>query len=154
MDIEGLKAVAKAERKLEEKGAEEQIKVLLPFEKDVPGIAQIIYYLRTYRQPIPEGHQVFRYIKQAEELKSKSGNLETESESDSVYGEEKEEDAQKLLETVFGFLSEMEKENDKAWYFLEENKAVFQNDFRFRTKFMNLRNFLKSNKSLLQRLRK
>lgn len=151
MDIEGLKAVAKAERKLEEKGAEEQIKVLLPFEKDVPGIAQIIYYLRTYRQPIPEGHQVFQYIKQAEEQKSKKTEPEEE---DSKYGEEKEEDPEKLLETLYGFLSEMEKENDKAWYFLEENKAVFQNDFRFRTKFMNLRNFLKSNKSLLQRLRK
>jgi len=159
MDIKALQAVASVERKLEEKSALEQLKRIEPYIKDVPMAAQVASYIKTYHQPIPENHQVFSYISDFEKRKNQKQTFSKENGKDpekeeSAYGEEEKKDDNKntdLFDIIDKSLKEMEEENDKLWYFLEQHRMELQSDYEFRSKFMQIRSYLKNNKSILKR---
>ncbi|MCK9154674.1 MAG: hypothetical protein M0P12_01020 [Paludibacteraceae bacterium] len=165
MDIKALQVVAEIERKLEEKSALEQLNKISPYIKDIPLAAQVASYINTFRQPIPEHHPVFAYIENFKKNLNKKNMEKQKGETEEVsdfentgYGEdngEKKTQNAEILDIVNDIdntLKEMEEMNDRLWYFLEDKKNILQSDYEFRNKFMKIRSYLKSNKSILNRL--
>ena len=119
MKADALKIIADAERRLKQKEADRQLKLMMEF-KDDPSVGDAMQYMEKYHEPIPAGHHIFRHI---EELKLKDVVKNRDS------SEKAAKDAETIAHELNKMLEKLERETDKIFRYYEQNKGKLNTDY-------------------------
>jgi len=165
INLEGLKAIGLAEKKLAQNDVSKQKKLLQEFRSD-PEVAHALDYLERFNEVIPESHPVFNRVEELrkmrdgketvrEIIKNKADAKKPSNDKDADE-EESERKTKKMKETesvLNGLLENIEKENDRAFEYVNRNLKAFSSEYKKTCQILKLKRFLVSVKNGIREMR-